>query len=156
MTAKDYLRQIKALDVKINQKIKEVDDLKLLTGGRGIAYDRDHVQTTPENRQEELIIKWLDMEREIDRMIDDYIAKKDKIINQIHTLSDSRYIKILYDHYVPDARGQIKTLEMIAVEIPTAYRHVRRLHGKALQLFEKDVLQCPIDRCYPDKVEIVR
>ena len=147
MTAKDYLRQLKALDVKINQKIKEVDDLKLLTGGRGIAYDRDYVQTTPENRQEELIIKWLDMEREIDRMIDDYIAQKDKIINQIHMLSDSRYIKILYDHYVPDARGQVKTLEKIAVEIPTAYRHVCRLHGEALQVFEKDVIQCPIGRC---------
>lgn len=137
MTAKDYLRQLKALDVKINQKIKEVDDLKLLTGGRGIAYDRDHVQTTPENRQEELIIKWLDMEREIDRMIDDYIAQKDKIINQIHTLSDSRYIKILYDHYVPDARGQVKTLEKIAVEMPSNYTYVCELHGRALQEFEK-------------------
>lgn len=137
MTAKDYLRQLKALDVKINQKIREVDDLKLLTGGRGIAYDRDHVQTTPENRQEELIIKWLDMEREIDRMIGDYIAQKDKIINQIHTLSDSRYIKILYDHYVPDARGQVKTLEKIAVEMPSNYTYVCELHGRALQEFEK-------------------
>ena len=137
MTAKDYLRQLKALDVKINQKIREVDDLKLLTGGRGIAYDRDHVRTTPENRQEELIIKWLDMEREIDRMIGDYIAQKDKIINQIHMLSDSRYIKILYDHYVPDARGQVKTLEKIAVEMPSNYTYVCELHGRALQEFEK-------------------
>ena len=137
MTAKKYLRQLKALDVKINQKIKEVDDLKLLTGGRGIAYDRDHVQTSPENRQEELIVKWIDLEHEIDQMIDDYISQKDKIINQIHSLSDERYVRILYDHYVPDAMGQVKTLEMIAVEMPSNYTYVCELHVRALQEFEK-------------------
>lgn len=143
MTAKEYLNQLRILDTKINQKMEELSQLKSILMGRGMRYDSDRVQTSPANMQENIIIKCADIEDKIDRMIDSYISKKDKIINQIHQLNDDRYIQILYLHYVPNEKHQTKRLEDIAVEMKKkngnsyTYEHINRLHGEALQKFTK-------------------
>lgn len=136
MTAKEYLSQLKILDIKITHTIEEIDYLKSLALERGIAYDKDRVQTSPENRQEELIAKWVDLERQLDKKINEYTRQRNKIIMQIYLLDDLRYIKILHDHYVPDAAGEVKSLEQISEEIGYSYDHVRRMHRSALRVFE--------------------
>lgn len=134
MWAKEYLSQLKILDLKITHTIEEIDHLKGLALGRGIAYDKDHVQTSPQNAQEDLIAKWIDLERQLDKQIDEYTRQRNKIIMQIYLLDDSRYIKILHDHYVPDAAGEVKSLEQISEEIGYSYDHVRRMHRSALRV----------------------
>ena len=47
MSAKEYLKDLKRLDTMINQKIKELDDLKALREGvGGLDYSKDRVQTS--------------------------------------------------------------------------------------------------------------
>lgn len=135
MIAKQYLLQLQALNAKINQKIEESAQLRSIAKGRGISYDSERVQTSPTNAQENIIVKYLDLEREIDKMIDAYVDQKDKIINQIHKLSDARYIKILFDRYVPDENGHTKSFEQISVEMHYNYKYVCYLHGQALSEF---------------------
>lgn len=143
MTAKEYLNQLRCLDTKINQKCEELSQLKSTLMGRGMRYDAERVQTSPQNMQENIILKSADLEDKIDSMIDKYIDEKDLIINQIHQLNDDRYMQILYLHYVPNEKHKTKRLEDIAVIMKKrngdsyTYEHINRLHGEALQKFGK-------------------
>ena len=48
MKAKEYLQQLQRLDTVINQKIKELDDLRLKSQSAGsIDYSKERVQTSP-------------------------------------------------------------------------------------------------------------
>lgn len=141
MTAKEYLLQVQILDTKIRHKEEEREQLRRAVEGRGIAYDKERVQTSPSNVQESAIIKYLDLEVEIERLVDDYISRKDAIINQIHSISGKdadKYIRILYDHYVPDEKHKVKSLEQIAVDMNYNYTYTCELHGRALQAFAQN------------------
>lgn len=140
MTAKEYLMQLQLLDLKITQKVQEAAQLRSMVTGRGLAIS-EKVQTSPKNSQEDIITKYLDLEEKIDSMIDKYAAEKDLIIDQIHELTDPRFIWILYDRYVPDEQHRVKSLERIAVDMNYNYDHVRHLHGFALQEFQRTVMQ---------------
>ena len=135
MTAKEYLKDLKRLDTMINQKIKELDDLKAVREGvRGLDYSKDRVQTSM-LRDASFVNSTLliiELEQEINKEIDKFVDKKHTIINQIHTLNDSKHIEILYKRYV-----EFKSFELIAVEMSYAYDYVRRLHGIALQNFKR-------------------
>ena len=126
MTAKEYLSQLKILDIKITHTIEEIDYLKSLALERGIAYDKDRGQTSPENRQEELIAKWVDLEREIDREI----TQRSRIINEIQSLENRNYSRVLYERF---ALG--KTFMEIAKSIPCGEATVYRWYNKGLQIF---------------------
>lgn len=48
MKAKEYLQQLQRLDTVINQKIKEVQDLRVqMQSGGGIDYSKERVQSSP-------------------------------------------------------------------------------------------------------------
>lgn len=141
MTAKEYLMRLQRLDIKIDQKIAEYGWVKESVFGRAVTYDSERVQASPQNTQENVIAKYIDLGEKINQMIDNYIEQMDKIINEINQLSDTRYIRILHDHYVPDQRHRVKSLEQIAEEMNYNYDHVRHLHGYALQDFQKTVMK---------------
>lgn len=132
MTTKDYLMQLQTLDAKIQQKVEEAASLRSAVLGRGMRIDDVRVQTSPKNSQEDTIAGYLDLEAKIDSMIDKYVAEKDRIIDQIHELTDPRYIRILYDHYVPDEHHRVKSLERISVDMNYNYTYTCELHGQAL------------------------
>lgn len=134
MKAKEYLQQIRSLDIKINNRIKQREDLLSRITSMSLATaDPDRVQTgrnfDPLGSD---MAKYLDMEREINVMIDSLIDLKDKIIGQIHQLPDPAHIDLLYKRYV-----EYKTWELIAVEMNYTIRWIHCLHGQALQEFAR-------------------
>lgn len=134
MKAKEYLQQLQRLDTVINQKIKELDDLRLKSRSTGsIDYSKERVQTSPSGDAPfvKLIGRIVDLEAEINAEIDAFIDEKHKIINQIQGLKNSKYIEILYKHYV-----EFKRLEVVAVEMNFTYQYVVELHGYALKDFQ--------------------
>lgn len=138
MKPKEYLQQVQKLDVMINQKIAEKSELRKFDGVSGIDYSGDKVQSSskgdaPFTKTVEQII---DLEKEIDDMIDQYVNLKHQIINEIQSLSNVTYIDVLYKKYI-----EYKRLEVIAVEMSYSYQYVRVMHGYALQEFEKTVLK---------------
>lgn len=135
MKAKEYLQQLQRLDTVINQKIKEVDDLRTMSvSAGGIDYSKERVQSSPSGDAPfvRVINRIVDLEEEINREIDAFVDEKHKVINQIQGLKDSRYIEVLYKHYV-----EFKRLEVVAVEMNFTYQYTRELHGCALQDFER-------------------
>ena len=55
---------------------------------------------------------------------------RDVIIGQIHNLHDDRYISVLFKRYV-----EIKSYELIAVEMNYSFDYVKELHRDALEDF---------------------
>lgn len=80
--------------------------------------------------------KYVDLERKINNMIDRMTDLRHEIIEKIQQLNDERYVQILYKRYV-----EFKSFELIACELKYDYKWTCRLHGYALQEFEKEVLK---------------
>lgn len=134
MTAKEYLQKLQRLDTMINQKIKELGDLRIMSRSvGGIDYSKERVQTSPSGDAPfvKMIGRMYDLEQEISSEIDKFIDEKHLIINQIQALQNSKYIEILYKHYV-----EFKRLEVVAVEMNFTYQYIVELHGYALKEFQ--------------------
>ena len=134
MKAKEYLQQLQRLDTVINQKIKEVHDLRLQTQGiGGLDYSKERVQSSPSGDAPFVkpICRIIDLEAEINAEIDKFVDEKYKIINQIQALQNPKHIDILYKHYV-----EFKRLEIVAVEMNFTYQYIVELHGTALKEFQ--------------------
>lgn len=135
MKAKEYLNQLALLDMKINLKLKELDGLRTkLIGVGSVNYSDDRVQTSPKPDAQfaEILHNIECLEKEINDDIDKLVNRKHEIISQIQELKQPKQIEILYKRYV-----EYKSLEVIAVEMNYTYPYVRKLHGYALQEFEK-------------------
>lgn len=134
MKAKEYLQQLQRLDTVINQKIKELGDLRLKSKSTGsIDYSKERVQTSPSGDAPfvKLIGRIVDLEEEINAEIDRFVDEKHEIINQIQALQNPKHIDILYKHYV-----EFKRLEIVAVEMDFTYQYIVELHGTALKEFQ--------------------
>lgn len=134
MNAKEYLQQVKVLDVRIKQKIEEKEDL--LRRARNISavdYSREKRQTVSSNEAAfaKITDRVCDLETEINSEIDEFVNLKHTIINRIHELSDSRHVELLYKRYV-----EYKSYEQIALEMAYSLAYVKELHKKALADFE--------------------
>ena len=139
MTAKEYLQQIQRNDIKINQLIKEAEDLrKSIVFISGIDYTKDRVQASPDSSTGPMktIERWYDLERDIEKRIDQHVRLKHKIIQEIQSLKKSEYSEILYMRYV-----NYMSLEEIACSLKYSYYRVAHLHGEALQAFVSTCLE---------------
>lgn len=133
MTAKEYLQQLKAMDIRIEQRQKQVDELRALAFGCGSRKDGERVQTSRSpDALEKNIVKYVDIERECDKAIDEYIDFKNAIIGEIQALADWRYVQLLYKRYV-----EYKGFGKIAREMGYSYDSIIHMHGGALKTFEE-------------------
>ena len=131
-TPKEYLRQLRTAEIKIEQKEEELERLKSSLESISTGTDSERVQTTPRDRLSEEITRIVDLEKEINSDLGALLMLRNKIINEIQSMDNSVYINILYKRYV-----QYKSLEEIAVEMSYSYRQILRLHGLALQEFKR-------------------
>lgn len=140
MNAKQYLRQLRRLDHIVQSKLDQVESL------RSLAEKITHVPKTvsvqksiPQDKMLELMPKIVDLEKEINRDIDDLLDLKIKIRREIDSIDNDDYKLLLMLRYV-----NFKTWEEIAVEMGYTYQWVHVLHSRALIYFEEkvQVLDC--------------
>ena len=132
------MQQIQRLDTVIDQKLKELEDLKAKSTSIGsIDYSKERVQSTPSQEAPfvKTINRIIDLSYEIDRRVDEFVDKKHLIINQIHELENPVYIQLLHKHYV-----EYKELKDVAREMNFSYDRIRHLHEPALKDFEDRIL----------------
>ena len=133
METKQYLSQISRLDRMIKNKISEISQLReLLMSVSAVSVD-EKVQTSPNfDKIGSSFCKISEMEDNLNLLIDEYVKKKNEIISQIESIEDEISYEILFARYI-----EKKTFEKIADEMMYSWRQIIRLHGKALQEFEK-------------------
>ena len=133
MDTKQYLSQISRLDRMIKNKMTELAEFKELAYGLSAINNEERVQSTPDfDKMSGKIAKIVDMENKIDSLIDEYVDKKNLIVSQIDSIENETYYEILFSRYIAK-----KTFEKIADEMSYSWRQIIRLHGRALQEFEK-------------------
>ena len=134
-TAKEYLNQIRKLDIFIGHRIEELNQMRAkVTLVGGIDYAKDRVQTSPSsgNQQIEDIV---DLERDILELIHKETAQKHQIIGEIQQLENPVHVDILFRRYV-----ECQSFERIACDMGYVYNYVCNLHGEALREFQNKVL----------------
>lgn len=134
MTAEQYLEQIEAIDMQINQDIRRLEQMRsAATGTKAIRYDTDPVQTSPEGDRLLLdVAKYVELEKRINAEIDRFIDVKDLIIRQIRGLHIVKNVQFLYLRYV-----DYMPLEEISKEMGMSYSTLMRIRRNALKEFEE-------------------
>jgi len=135
MTAEEYLKQLQALKVRVDQLQKEKARLRQsLTSLSSIDYSKDRVSggmVSSDASYANKIMRILEIDEEINNHAAEYNDLRNKIVGQIHNLQNANHIKLLYKRYVED-----KPLKKIAKEMNYTYDYVRAMHSKALEEFE--------------------
>ncbi len=144
MKVKEYLEQIRWLDIKINDKISERDSLWSMA--TKVTPTLSHDKGSGNNVSDKvgnIVAKIVELDEEINKQIDDFIDLKTKIVKQIEKLENDKFSRILYKKYV-----EYKDLSVIACELHYDYKYILNLHGYALKAFNEQILkvmeQCDI------------
>lgn len=131
MTKKEF-REIIYLDHLINSKLRLLDSLKSnRLQVKGMQIKSDVVQVSKQgNRQEDLIIKIIDLEKEITKDIDNLICEKKRAKAVIDEL-DGPYRLVMTMRYL-----ECMKWEEIAYRIGYSIQAVYKIHGQALKRVE--------------------
>lgn len=133
MDTKQYLNQIERLEKQIQNKLSEIYQLKTMACSVSVSNEKDRVQTSPDkDRLGSTVAKIVDLEKETDRLVDEFVEKRNHIIGQIDNMDNVDYYHILSLRYVSR-----NTFDDIAEKTGWSIRQVFKLHGRALQEFEK-------------------
>ncbi len=133
MTTKSYLEQIERLDRMIQNKLSEIEQLKHIATLITIAPKEVNVQiSSDKDRMGSAVAKLIDLENETDRLVDEYIDKRKRIIEQIDSIKDTNMYHVLSERYISR-----KDLSVIAVEMGYSFKQICRIHGNALAEFER-------------------
>ena len=97
MTTAKYLSQIKEYDIKIDRKIAEKNRIREIATSTGGTGESEKVKTSVKrDKLGEIVAKIIDTEKEIDRLIDIYVEKKQEIIKQIEQIEDIEQYEVLH------------------------------------------------------------
>lgn len=134
MIVKDYLSQAYRIDQRINSKIEQVSCLHdLATKATQTLSDMPGSATRNTHRMEDVIIKIIDLENEINTEIDRLVDIKREITCLINGVSNPEEQTLLELRYLC-----FKTWEQIAVDMGYSLQNVYKLHSKALKNLPND------------------
>lgn len=129
MTTKTYLGQIERFEKMIQNKLTEINQLKVMACNVTVPTSNERVQTSSDkDKVGTLVSRIADLEKEVDSMIE----KRGMIVSQIDNIEDTDVYDVLAKRYILK-----KDLKVIAVEKGVSFRHMGRIHFDALKMFEK-------------------
>ena len=129
MTAKEYLYRI---DQRINSKIEQVASLRELSR-KATTTLSDMPKGTPNpHSKENIILKMMDLENEINEDIDSLVDLKREIVGIIKRVENTEMQSLLEQRYLC-----FRSWEQIAFEMGYSLQHTFRLHTRALKIIEK-------------------
>lgn len=132
-SAKEYLLSIKRYDTIIDAKQREIDDLYALITRVTPVLKTDVVSGGGnQDKIGNAIAKITDLQNELNRDIDHFVDLKREAAAKLGKVTRAEYYEILHKRYF-----EYQSLEQIAVSMNYTYRWIRRLHGRALNVFGK-------------------
>lgn len=149
MNAKEFLKQVLKLDKMIENKIYERNHWKSIalnvTAGSadvnvgGVTCKLDKVQTSGNpHKMEDAIVKYVDIEAEINAAIDELVDTKKNVICVIEQLNPLEY-DLLHKVYI-----QHISLDDVADACGKTYSWATTVHGRGLKSVQKilDAREC--------------
>lgn len=129
MDAKEFLRQVEKLDVRIANKLIEQKQWRDIALGITANMDGERVQASgAKSKMDDAIERCVDMEDEIDRLVDILIGTKKEVIQTIERLDSATEYNVLHMRYI-----QFRDLQDIADHYGKEYGWATTTHGRALK-----------------------
>lgn len=129
LDAKEYLNQVKKLDLQIKNKLIEQQQWKDIALGITANMEGERVQSSgSQSKLENAVVKCVDMEAEIDSLVDKLIDTKKEVIQTIELLTSPLQYDVLHLHYI-----QFMTLQAIADKYGMSYDSAKQAHKRAVK-----------------------
>ena len=129
METKEYLKQVRKLDLQIRNKLIEKKQMMDIALGITANMDGERVQSSgSQSKMADAIMKCIDMEAEIDNLVDKLIDTKREIIQTIEQLSSPTQYDVLHKVYI-----QGMTLQQVADSYNMSYDWASTTHGRAVK-----------------------
>ena len=139
MKPKEFLQQAFYLDHRINSKIEQIDSLNSLAQkATSTLSDMPKAPGRNTSRLEEIIVKVVMLEEEINKDIDELVDLKVKITEVINEVPDKEQQMVLEKRYL-----NFLSFEQIAVDLNFSIQHVFRIHKQALCSTETILINPP-------------
>lgn len=134
IAAKEYLQTIARLDAQINVRLSEKEDLKekLLHITPTLSLDKGSGGGGTQDKVAGIIAKMIDLESKINADIDHFADQKQEALALLDKMENPTYMTVLHRRYFLH-----ETFERIAIDMNYSWRWVIKLHGRALQAFDK-------------------
>lgn len=134
---KDFFRQIRREQSEINHLSRMIKQEEMLLLPKGIVYDKDKVQSSPEDKFSEICARISDMQEELECSIFDLKTRQAKAEKMIRLLEDPDEREVMRYYYMTTDNGRLLTWQDVAIRMNYYRRHVIRIHGNALIHLEK-------------------
>lgn len=132
--AKEYLMKVRYYDIRIDDKISEINKLKELcekitsaVGNEGVSGTKQH------DKIGSCIARIVDLQQELDADIDTFVDKRNEVCNVLMLVSNNRQYDVLYKRYILYHKWEKIANDMGFKDIRSIYK----LHGLALENFKK-------------------
>lgn len=101
MNSKEYLQEIRKMNDDINKKIMDLHELKIMSKSIPAINNGEKVQSSPNfDKIGTLIAKIDELEREIDRMTDVFVDRKNEAVDFIMLLDKPRDRDLIFRKYI--------------------------------------------------------
>jgi uncharacterized protein YfbU (UPF0304 family) len=129
LEAKEFLKQVEKLDVRITNKLIEQRQWRDIALGITANMEGERVQSSgAKSKMADAVERCVDMEAEIDRLVDILIETKKEVIQTIEQLDSPIEYDILHKRYI-----QFRDLQDIADHYGKEYGWATTTHGRALK-----------------------
>lgn len=136
MPAQEYLGQVEQKIIAVKNMNSGINNLREVLVSIGGIDSGEKVQTSRDNDKFGSIFARIDeKERIMDEKSKELIEFTAKVENEICSMENPQYMTLLHKKYV-----LLEPLKQIASEMNFTYRYVAKMHGYALQEFEKQFL----------------
>lgn len=134
MTAKEFLQQYLNAEHAINAKLEEISRLRSLAMRTTQVLEKDKVfvQSSAGDRMAAIVDKIVDLEREVDKEIDELQEIRRRVQTAIDSIPNADQRNVLALRYIKGLRFNV-----IAEQLTYHYRWVLELHGRGLKAIEK-------------------
>ena len=141
MNVKEYLKQGRLLDQRINFNLRRLQEVKSgICSLSSPQIKADKVQTSPDGDAPfvKALIRFEEMQEHINRQIDLLVDLKQQIDDAIHSVESNEYQLLLLYRYI-----EHRTWEEIGIALGVGKTTVKRWHQEALQMVK--LPENPID-----------
>ncbi len=133
MTTKEYLNQIYKINLMLEAKLEEINNLRAMACRVTVPSECEKVKTsTNPDKIVNAVAKIVDLEKETENIVEDLIKKRKTIIEQIDAIEVPEYYSFLTYKYV-----QLLQTKEIADKMGIAKSAMFRIQAEALEEFEK-------------------
>ena len=134
MTTEEYLNSIQTYEKRIEIKTMELCRLKTMSNNVRKSNLDERVQNNTQSKHSvgDAVAKIIDLEKNVDSVVDDFIRKRNEIIKKLDGIKNVQYYQVLSLKYINN-----KTYKEIAELLGCSIMQINRIRQKAILEFEK-------------------